>query len=231
MIQDERLEAIKSILRKKKIVSTAELCEQLFCSNSTLRRDLIQMEQAGIVRRTHGGVMLAPDRAVELPILFRQQKNQDKKEVIATKAKHHLENDCFIFIDPSTTCRALIPHIIALNAATIVTNSLMTANELGQYQHLKVLVPAGQIYAGHDAILGIQTVESLRDFAFDIAFFSCKYMDEMGTYEAEYEQALVKKSALRQAKSAILLCDSTKIGQTSFYHVATKESYAAIISD
>lgn len=231
MIQDERLEAIKNILRSKKIVSSNELCELLFCSKSTIRRDLLQMETAGIVRRTRGGVTLAADRAVELPIRFRRNKNQDKKEAIARQAKRYLENDLLMFLDASTTVRAIVPHIIALDSASIVTNSLSIAGELGQYSHLQVLIPGGRIYAGHDAILGMQTLDSLRDFAFDLAFFSCKSLDAKGAYEAEYEQALVKKNMLRQAKLAVLLCDTSKIGQSSLYHFATQNEFSEIITD
>ena len=231
MIQDERLEAIKGILRTKKIVSTNELCELLFCSKSTVRRDLLQMEKAGIVRRTRGGVALAADRAIELPIHFRKNKNQDKKEAIAKEAKRYLENDLLIFLDASTTFRALVPYIVSLDTASIVTNSLSIASELGQYDHLQVLIPSGRIFAGHDAILGMQTLNSLRDFAFDLAFFSCKSLDPNGAYEAEYEQALVKKNMLKQAKCSVLLCDTTKIGQSSLYHVATQREFTEVITD
>lgn len=231
MIQEERSEAISRILRKRKVVSIAELCELLYCSKSTVHRDLIRLEKSGLVRRTRGGVTLAADRSVELPTDFRRLKNQDKKEEIADLCQRYLENDSLIFLDASTTVKALIPYIIRLSNVSIVSNSISMASELGQYEQLQVLIPSGRIYAGHDAILGMQTLSSLEGFYFDVAFFSCKSIDHNGVYEAEYEQALIKKSMLKQARRSILLCDSSKIGSSSFFNYAKVADFDVIISD
>ena len=231
MIRDERIEEIKKILLDKKIISTTALCKRLYCSRSTLHRDLVEMEKAGLVRRTRGGVSLVADRSVEFPTQFRMSKNQDKKDYIARIAKKYLSNDSFIFLDASTTVKALTPYIKNLSNVSVVTNSISMANELGQFPNLTVLIPGGRIMPGHDAMLGLQTMKSLEDFAFDLAIFSCKSVDENGVYEAEYEQALIKKSMLKQARQSILLCDSSKIGGSSFYHVAKPKDFTSIITD
>ncbi len=231
MIRDERIEVIKHILREKNIISTAVLAKRLYCSRSTLHRDLIEMEKAGLVRRSRGGVSLVADRSVEFPTRFRASKNQDKKDSIAKVAKKHLTNDSLIFLDASTTVKALTPYIKDLSNVSIVTNSISMANELSLFPNLTVLIPGGRIMPGHDAMLGLQTMKSLEDFAFDLAIFSCKSVDENGVYEAEYEQALIKKSMLKQARKSILLCDSTKFGSSSFYHVAKPRDFDFVISD
>ena len=231
MIRAERIEAIKQVLQEKKIMSTTALCKHLYCSRSTLHRDLVEMESAGLVRRSRGAVSLIADRSFELPTEFRMSKNQEKKDLIARIAKQHLTNDCFIFLDSSTTVKALSRYIHQLNNVSIVTYSISMANELAQYPNLNVLIPGGRIVPGHDAMLGALTIKNLEDFYFDLAIFSCKSMDMNGTYEAQYDQALIKKSVLSQTRQSLLVCDSTKIGDSSFYFVAKPKAYSVIITD
>lgn len=79
MIQKERTEKILKILRSKDVVSIKFLCDTLFCSKSTIRRDLIELEDENLVRRSRGGVVLIKQQTTEFSDNFRSNTNKLEK--------------------------------------------------------------------------------------------------------------------------------------------------------
>lgn len=231
MLQKERTDKILSLLNKQAIMTTEELMENLYCSRSTLRRDLLELERSGSITRVHGGAMLVDERSVEFPSEVRTLKHKKEKQYIASLAHPYIPANSIIFLDASTTVNALCAYLPEKNGVVVVTNSLANAQALSHHAHIQVYTPAGKISHSRGAILGPQTLESLNDFQFDLAFLSCKSVDTHGVYEANYEQALVKKKILGQSKQVLLLSDHSKIGETSFYKYANNHQIDLLLTD
>src|SRR5690625_2337780 len=130
MLSLERKDMIIEILNRKKHASTNYLAEKLYCSTSTIRRELIELEQRELVERYHGGVTIIPQFNKELPHFFREKKATDEKKYICSLAKIFLTDGLAIFMDASSTVNQLCPILGKYSNLTVVTNGLKTALDL-----------------------------------------------------------------------------------------------------
>src|SRR5699024_705347 len=125
MLSTERKDLIMEVLQRKKHVSTNDLAEELYCSTSTIRRELIELEQKGLVERHHGGVSIIPKQNKELPRIFREKEALDEKKYIADLAKIFLIDGQAIFIDASSTANQLCTLFPNYSNLTVVTNGFI----------------------------------------------------------------------------------------------------------
>lgn len=137
MYKSERISKILEILEKKKVVSVADLQKQLFVSDSSLRRDLVELERTGKINRGYGVVELARADNVELSYMFREQEHEAEKKKIAEIASTFLTDNQAIFIDSSSTASFLAPYLSVLHSAIVITNGLRLAVALDN-------MPAGE---------------------------------------------------------------------------------------
>ena len=122
-----RQKELLDIIGEAGYVSVEELAKKTFTSPSSIRRDLANMQNLGLVKRSHGGVSL-PERNGRVAGFYnRSQKNVKEKRLIAAKAAALLKNGQSILLDSSSTASFLLPHIAKLEGATVFTNNLETA--------------------------------------------------------------------------------------------------------
>ena len=87
MSRDKRLQEITDILQNRKRIDVKQLEKLTFSSTSTLRRDLIFLEEQGLIKRKHGEVILNSFNTVELAHSIRETENRSEKKIIADLAK------------------------------------------------------------------------------------------------------------------------------------------------
>ena len=100
---------IFDILCEKKRVSVSELSKLLYVCEMTVRRDLSEMEKQGLIKRYRGGAIYS--EGTELPISIRMYLSEDEKRILAKKAEIYLADNTIVYIDGSSTCHYIIPHI------------------------------------------------------------------------------------------------------------------------
>ena len=107
MLQNERQEEILKILKQNRSATVRALAQKLYVSDATVRRDLMEMQNLGLLKRSHGGAVLL-ENADEISIFVRMNENADEKERTATNALKYLPNDFeTVFLDSSSTVLAL----------------------------------------------------------------------------------------------------------------------------
>lgn len=129
MIPAVRQEKILELLSSNDIVSTDSLMKVLDVSVSTLRRDLVKLEEEKKITLLHGGGVRLMQKSVELNISTKLELNKDAKERIASKAASLVEDGDTIFLDPSSTTYLMIPFLVGKNV-TVVTNGISHINQL-----------------------------------------------------------------------------------------------------
>ncbi|MCD8285676.1 MAG: DeoR/GlpR family DNA-binding transcription regulator [Clostridia bacterium] len=225
----ERTKDIVGLLKQNNAASVEELAKALFVSPATIRRDLTEMEKAGIVRRTHGGVIYV-EKSDEISIYLRQAKNPDEKNMVAFIAAQHLPDFHTAFIDNSSTCLTLCEKI-SLRNKTVITNGLQIALAVSQQDNVSVILPGGEVRYNTAAVYGSLTSRMLESFRYDLAIVSCAAVDANGTYESTLEAMETKKIAMEHAKKRVLLFDRTKTDTTAAYRAADLEYYDLIITN
>ena len=231
MLSEERKDRILEILEQKKYASTNKLSQDLFCSVATVRRELIELENKGLVKRYHGGVSLIPQTNMELPRVFREKEAQEEKIYISDLATLFITNGQAIFLDASSTVNTLCSYLENYSNLKVITNGIKTALDLSMLSNLSSFFAGGKINLYSNATVGEMTNVFLTNFKMDIAFISCRGIDENGLYEADYEQAEVKKHMILNSDKTIVLCDDSKFEKSHFYKLAPFEKIHTVISN
>ena len=230
-IHERKREIVEHLNQHNGIASMNYLCKRLYASRSTIRRDLISLEEDGIIKRAHGYVSLIVKSAKESPIGMRQIENQDKKQSIAKKTDSLIKDGMVIFLDSSSTVCQLAPILKTKHNITIITNGINIANELSHAQNLTCFLCPGVLKHQSLSIVGEFTSEFIKNFHAELAILSCKAIRENGVFEGDDSQGLVKKSMMENADKTILLCDTTKENAVGFFKTSDFEKLSCLISD
>ncbi|SJZ56912.1 transcriptional regulator, DeoR family [Pilibacter termitis] len=227
----EQTKKLLEILQRKKVMKTSELHKELYCSISTLRRALIRLEQVGIVAREHGVVKLIKEQNVEFSSNYRSGEHLEEKKYICELASFFLTDNLAIFLDSSTTVSHLIPHLRKYQGLIVITNGLNIASLLADEENMTVYVIGGELKKHSSSLFGELSDQFVANFHTDLAFFSCRGINENGLYEADSRQAMMKRKMIENSKKAICLCDSSKINTSHFFKLADFKQLEALITN
>ena len=215
VLTEERQQEILRLLKEKEIIKTRELMDVFQVSESTIRRDLQEMEEAGWLRRIHGGAKKIIKLEMEPSMTEKSSKNVQEKQAIAKYAASLVMPGEFVFLDAGTTTFEMLPFL-ADKAVQIITNSVPHANlsiELG----LPTTMLGGSIRLTTKAVVGSQTIEQLKTYYFDKAFMGTNGIhEEYGYTTADTEEAATKKAAMNQAQHVFILADESKFNKVNF---------------
>ena len=205
------------------------LAAQLYTSESTIRRNLSELEHLGYVKRSYGGVELyGHDKKV--PIKLRYQQNHKQKDSIAKQAVSKLHDNSVIFIDGSTTCICMIPYMKQFKNITVYTNSLEACTLLAEVG-ISVYSLGGKLLIRSMAFVGEYAVQMVESLYFDDLFFSCGgYANNIVTDYSEPE-AHLRRALLKQSRNKYLLCDSSKLNHSCNYIICKASDLTEIITD
>ncbi len=226
MLTTERQQEIVSLLNQKKNVSVSQLCQRLYASPATIRRDLAMLEKNGLLTRTHGGAVLVEARDKEQPMLTRMGRNEHAKAIIGQTAALYVKNGDIIFIDAGSTAYAAVPALSPFSLLTVLTIGLHSALDLAQNTSFDVFMPPGNVNKFTCAVGGVDSLEFLSRFNVDVALFSCAGISRIsGVTDRDMYQSRMKQAVLKNAKTKILLCDTSKFNLTYFSKTCTLDDF------
>ena len=224
---NERQEIITEYLKKHRTASVGALAKLLFVSEATVRRDLIEIEKSGQIRRTHGGAVLSYG-AEEVSLFVRMNENRGAKEEAVRRALPYVPKDFkTVFLDSSSTALLLVQRL-SLKGKTVVTNNLQSALLLSKIDGVDIVIPGGNLYSSSYSVKGAWTNSLLREFRFDLMISSCAAIVDGGTYESAMDQREIKRIAHERSAFHILLADQSKINGQGSYFVAPLAEYEIV---
>ena len=236
MLQETRLHRIRSLISTHHQVSTERIIKELGVSRETARRDIIALEEQGIARRVHGGIV-AIDAPAEAPLTLRYAAREKEKRSIARCAVQQLHAGQTLFLDSGSTTTLLAQELRTMSGLTIITNSLQAALALtateneSQLEH-EVILLGGTMSAGTQQTRGGHTINEIHRYQADVALLSPVGVDPAnGASSFSPEEAAIATAMTRQARQLILLADHSKLGTTSRYCYARPEEIHLLISD
>ncbi|WP_100406343.1 DeoR/GlpR family DNA-binding transcription regulator [Bacillus solitudinis] len=229
MLTVERQERIISLLKDRSIIKIQDIVEVTGASESTIRRDLTELELAKRLKRIHGGATLLKRKLDEPSMAEKTIKNSHEKQRIAQKAAEFVEEGDCIFLDAGTTTFELISYLKGKNIV-VVTNGLMNTSELIEAE-IETHVLGGYVKPGTRAFVGPSAVRTLETFRFDKAFVGANgiSMDD-GCTTPDSQEAFIKELAIKFSRESFILTDHTKFGETSFSKFADLHEATVITS-
>ena len=228
-MKDQRIEVILSKVKEKGIVSTLELTEELNVTEMTIRRDLKYLEDKKLLIRIHGGAKSIKKIQQEKLYDDRKVKYMKEKEHIAKIAASYIQDGETVFIAPGTTTER-IPEFIKAKNVTVVTNSYSV---MVKYSHLDLdfIVTGGRLRRKTEAIIPDYFLDSISKINVDKCFIGANGISENKITISNYDEGLIQKMILDNAKENYLLIDSSKFGKEALYTFAKTDELTGIITD
>lgn len=229
----ERAQAIRQFLFSKGPSSIDTIAQAVGASIPTLRRDLAQLEQQGVVVRTHGGARLADQFDVEVAFEQREAHALLAKRAIGDLAYDMLQPGSSVFLDSGTTVLQLARRIrvnpVPLN---VFTNCLPAAQMLIDVTGVKVTLLGGQLRKENSSVVGPLAEEMLDRLWFKQLFLGAGAIAEDGIISSVDEsEARLNSVMMSRAEQRILLADTGKFGQRLTYKVAPLSDMHAVVTD
>ncbi|RKD32078.1 DeoR/GlpR family DNA-binding transcription regulator [Thermohalobacter berrensis] len=231
MFAEERKIKILDRLDKQGKVRVKELSKLYNVSEATIRRDLQELEERGMIKRTHGGAVLTEHTKFEPTFLEKEDKFHEEKEAIGKLAASLIEDGDTIAIDSGTTTLEIAKNIKAKNL-TIVTNSLDIAYEIGKRSDIEVVITGGMMRWKTRAMVGPIADNTIKNLRVDKVFLGTNGICiKKGITTPNLIEAQTKRALLKIASQAIVVCDHTKFNQVSFAKIADINEVDIIITD
>ena len=230
MLTPERHRIIIELLGQKEVVKLQEFVDATNSSDSTIRRDLTQLEEEKKLKRVHGGASLLNQKGEELSVIEKSTKNLHEKELVAKYAASRIrENDC-IFLDAGTTAYMMIPHITA-KKIKVVTNGLTHLEALLE-KNIETYLTGGFIKAKTRALIGQTALDSLGQYRFDKCFIGVNGIhSNYGYTTPDPQEAAIKKGAIHLSQESYILADHTKFHEVTFAKITDLKDATIITNE
>jgi DeoR family transcriptional regulator, aga operon transcriptional repressor len=209
---------LQQLLRAEKI-SVASLAKRLKVSPTTIRRDLAELEQRGLLRRSHGGavpiqrLLYEPFRHISYYHEQERQNGAEKRRIGLVAAELVSDGD-ILAIGAGTTATQVARSICLHRGITILTNAINVAMELSHRDDLKVFVTGGFLSGDWFALVGAAAIQNAGEMFVDKVFIGVDGIDiEHGLTTNYPEQAMIHRAMMRQARQRIVVADNRKIGE------------------
>ncbi|KWX85263.1 DeoR family transcriptional regulator [Paenibacillus riograndensis] len=232
MFEEERKRSIVQFVERHTRASVQELSQDLGVSESTVRRDLKELEEARLLKRTHGGAVSLQSVNFEAAFPDKADRFLEEKQRIARKAVEMIQEGDAILLDGGTTTLQIARALKTFSNLKVITNSMIALNELKDCRNIEVSITGGMLRPDTLAFVGPMTERSLEMVRVDKAFIGTNGLDiHEGITTPNMLEAATKRKLISVAKQAILLADHSKIGQVSVCKVADLQEIDHCILD
>ena len=218
MLPFERREKIIDELHNGTVYITS-LSKKLKVSEITVRRDLKNLEEEGLITMLHGGAARFVDTSRETSMDQRERLFPDNKMTIGSFAASLVNYGDVIFIDSGTTNKNIIKHLVNKNVK-IVTNGYRNIEEALKY-NLDISLVGGDLKRETLAFIGPTAISVLDKYYFDKCFLGVNGIDlEFGLSNADPYESHIKELAIKRSRKAYILSDSSKFNSISSFKFA-----------
>jgi len=209
-----------------------ELASRFSTSAVTIRNDLNELHQRGLVLRSHGGAVLPDTILHESPVHERLKAHSDEKRRIGVMAATLINDGETIILDSGTTTLEIARQIKKKQGLQIITNGVNIAAELLDARGAEVFIVGGTVRGESASISGRFTEEMFDQFSADKLFLSGAGCDlDFGVSGANLEETMVNRAMLRISREIILVADSSKFSKRSMTRIALFSEIDTVISD
>ena len=232
LFAEERKALIVGLVTERGKVTVSALRERFGVSGATIRNDLRELQQQGLLARTHGGAIRNTKTGQEYSFAQREVQNLAAKQAIATAASALIEDGDRIILDTGTTTMELARLLHRKRDLTVVTNDLKIAWLLEEAEIPDIVLLGGAVRKGFHCTLPLPGESLLSRLSADKAFMGVNsFSPDRGATTPDIRQAATKRAMIAAAEKTVLLCDQTKFGRVSFAQFATLGHVDALVTD
>jgi len=230
MLSVNRHEKIVEWLGQNRSVKVSNLSKQLNVTEKTIREDLEKLESMGLLKRIHGGAVLAGEgNSTLLPISSNDTRNESGKKAIARLAIQYIEQRDIIALDGGSTTLE-IARMLENIPLTVITNDLFIISELVKKDNIQLVVPGG--YRNRNYLVSPEAISFMERLNIKKVFISATAVDlEYGLSVFTSAQIEQKQAMIRCAAEVYAVVDHSKFDKCALMTIAPLSDLKLIITD
>ena len=228
---EQRRRTITELVTKHGGLSVDELVSRLGFSPSTIRRDLSDLAERGLVERTHGGAVPVTNVGVERAFDRRVVQNLDRKQAIAERAVEEIHDGQVAYFDAGTTTMQVAKEVPDDSPTIIVTNAPLLLPELSKADGT-VQLTGGEYRKETKALVGPTAEDYIANSNFDVAFIGVNGIEPDGMMSAPNEsEAKLKQLTMEHATRTVVVTVVGKFGEQSFRRFGPLSDADLLVTD
>lgn len=226
-----RQHSILERARERGYVSIDELAQAFAVTPQTIRRDINQLAEQGLLRRTHGGAASESSSIQNTAYAMRAGQMRDEKQRIAEAIAAQIPDHASLFINIGTTTEALARALLGHHGLKVITNNLHVAALLSSKADFEVLVAGGTVRSD-GGVVGQAAVDFIQQFKVDFALVGISGIDEDGSLlDFDYQEVRVSQAIIDNARQVLLAVDSSKFGRNAVVRLGSLNLIDQVFTD
>ncbi len=228
----ERRAGILELIESTGQVKVSELSKLFKVSEVTIRNDLTQLEQKGLLIRARGGAIRSQSVGIDYALNIKAKKHFEEKKAIGEKAAGLIQDGDTIILDSGTTTTEIAKNLNRFNELTVITNALNIARQIAEYPQFKIIVPGGILRPKSLSMVGPTAEASIRNYYCDKLFLGVDGIDaHYGISTPNVEEAHLNRVMIELSKEVFVVTDSSKFNRRSLAFIASMEKVHIVITD
>jgi DeoR/GlpR family transcriptional regulator of sugar metabolism len=230
MLTTYRKQQLLSRLKQDGKLVAKDLSLEMGVSEDTIRRDLRELAQEGLLQRVHGGAL--PSSPAVVDFAGREEIRHEGKVAIGRAAAAMIQDGQIVILDGGTTSREIARHIPRNLCATVVTHSPTIALELLHHPAVEVLLIGGRLFKHSVVAVGASCLEAIGKVRADTFFMGVTGIHpQTGLTTGDFEEAGIKRALSRAAADTYVLASAEKLNASSPYLVVGLTEVTGVITE
>jgi DeoR/GlpR family transcriptional regulator of sugar metabolism len=231
MRQAERILKVQEFFARQEFVDFEQLCRHFGASKSSIRRDLLELELKGIVRRVHGGAISLKLRDESVDYGRLSGSSQDEKFRIGKLAASLVTDGQTIILGGGSTTVEVAKNLTSRPPIQVITNSIPVVQVFWDSKQVEVTLTGGYFYPRLGVQLGPICERMLNSVSADMLIMGIRGISAVGI--SDHNTLIVEslRAMIKAARKVVLVADHSKFGIDGMVHVASLDDVDQIVSD
>jgi DeoR/GlpR family transcriptional regulator of sugar metabolism len=230
MILEERRQKLADIVRQRGFVPLPELVDEMGVSESTVRRDLDYLHDAGVLRRTHGGA-LAISGGINLTAFDERSSSQaTEKRQIGQAMASLIKDGETVLLDGGTTTLEVARHLLG-RSLQVVTNSLPIAQLFSGSRDVDLVLIGGYVYPKTGVALGVLAQEAMKNLHVHRTVLSVSGLTARGLFNENLLLVETERAMMACSDETNVVADHTKFGRSALTFLTDWSAIDRVIVD
>ncbi|MDX6311065.1 MAG: hypothetical protein QOF44_529 [Streptomyces sp.] len=229
MLPDRRHELILRALRSDGPTAVTVLAEQLGTSQATIRRDLLQLEDEGLLKRVYGGAV--PVIGEDDPFTDVAGVRVEAKDALAAWCAAQVRDGETVLLDIGTTAHRVARQLRG-RSLTVITSNLAVYEELQDDKEIQLVLLGGVVRRDYRSLVGFLTEDNLRQVRADVLFLGTSGVRPDGqVLDTTAVEVPVKRAMIAASDKVVLVADAAKFPGTGMARVCGPEDLDLVVTN
>lgn len=222
---------ILDIARLEGRVVVEQLADRFGVTLQTIRRDLSDLSDAGLLDRVYGGAVIRKGMS-NIGYEERRRLHDEAKAAIARKCARAIPDNSSLFLNIGTTTEAVARELLTHRNLTVVTNNMNVANILVANDSCEIMVAGGVLRRSDGGLVGDLTAQFIEQFKVDFAVIGASALDADGDLlDFDLQEVRVSQALIRRARQTYLVADASKFARSAPVRIASLREIDAFFTD